>query len=301
MQLRWRWMEDLSALHAAWCIAHFPERCEHCGDGLREAATQLDQLGQTLVAVPRSWFWYLALELSIEGQRNQDLAERLLVRLNGPAMRNTPTTNNLVAAIGAVEREFRRQFPNFQSEIQLRKEPIKQLWEAHGPGLLFQVGRTTEPQLLVDSAEVFLVQPVLGGAGAAHLGTNRVHLEGVLTHADPQLPETLRLAWLLSQLHCDLPMHSDRINTQNLQQLAGLAFVPPVLLGAAELGLADFSIDALERAIRVWAIPTGNQGCRATAEVLMVWWDTYSGVAAGAEDRAAWNTALTGLDRLLSA
>jgi len=54
----------------------------------------------------------------------------------------------------------------------------------------------------------------LGGAGAAQLRTNSVRLEAVLTHPDPQLPETLRLGWLLSQLNQDLPIYSDTIRPE---------------------------------------------------------------------------------------
>jgi hypothetical protein len=114
----------------------------------------------------------------------------------------------------------------------------------------------------------------------------------VLTNNIPQLPEVVRLGWLLAQLHCDLPGFSESLPADRLPGLAQLALLPPALLAAQELELAEFNPQTLRTALSAWLETPAD---KATAESLTVWWQTYQ------ETRPEWNTALAALDRLVSA
>src|SRR5690606_11368832 len=137
-------------------------------------------------------------------------------------------------------------------ELELRSKPLRQQWQAYGPGLLNHLGRSTERELLVESAEVVLVLPAIGGHGVAHLGNNRVTLEAMLANPMPSLREIVRLAWLLSQLQLDLPRYSERIARDRLDGLAMHAMLPPSLDAAREVELVPAEPDLTFQALEGW-------------------------------------------------
>jgi hypothetical protein len=177
-------------------------------------------------------------------------------------------------------------------DLALRSRPLRELWEAYGPGLLHSVARQTEEDVLVSRADVILVHPVLGGAGKAHLSNNSVRLEAVLTNNVPQLPETVRLAWLLGQLNLDLPKFSERVPADRLPYVAALAVLPVVLQAGHELELCQFNPTLTTLAIARWKLATSPE---ATAELVHLWWETYQ------SSPTSWSTALSALDQMLPA
>jgi len=120
---------------------------------------------------------------------------------------------------------------------------------------------------------------------------NAVSFEAVLTNSVPQLPEVVRLAWLLSQLQCDLPVFSDHVNAQRLPHVAAFALLPAVLQAASEVELGPFSPEQIARAVDAWQLPkVANQD---TTSVVHAWWQTYLA------DRPGWPVALMALDQML--
>jgi hypothetical protein len=293
VELCWTHRADLSALHVAYSLIKWPGRCiDNCRPvGL--AAVELLELVKRL-SINEDRFWEIAFALSADTPHNRDFAERVLVRLMPAAARTPQRISDLTEAVGAIEQAFANAFPRHASDMRLRIEPLRQQWEAYGPGLLFQIGRLTEKQAIAERAEVVLVEPVTGGWGMAHLITNRCHVEALLTNVHPELTETLRLAWLLSQLEFERPIYSDLINAFRLRQIAGLAMLPPTLLAAQELGLTSYSNESLRTAIELFRIDIwGDNSSAVLTEIVTVWWDTVE------TDRPEWRIALTGLDRML--
>src|SRR5690606_23019649 len=96
-------------------------------------------------------------------------------------------------------------------ELELRSAPLREQWEARGGGLLATLARLTTAGLVPEMADVILVHPVLGGGGAAHWQYNSVQFEAVLANPLAELPEVLRLGWLLAQLNFDLPLYEDHL------------------------------------------------------------------------------------------
>ncbi|HEV3079055.1 MAG TPA: hypothetical protein VG099_00545 [Gemmataceae bacterium] len=133
------------------------------------------------------------------------------------------------------------------------------------------------------------MHPVLGGGGTEHLPYNSVRLEAVGVDPVAELPEILRLAWLLSSLNLDLPRYSEHLRPGRLTQIAGLAMIPVVLSAAAEIGL-DGALEAkLPQTLALWMGMAEN----GAAGILSAWWDSYR------TRRPAWATALQALDQLL--
>lgn len=298
LQLTWKVNPKLAALHLAYCVSTFP-KSSILPASLPEVAdpAKLEPLlGLTPFAdrlnVPLDRFWDLAFQISLDCSGNQDLAERLCVRTLAQAARTTHLINDLRDALQGVTATFEAQQPRFQHQMQLREAPLREQWEAFGPGIWSQLGALLEPGLFVEQAEVYLVSPVVGGFGWAQLHTNRCQIEAVLTNANSQVTEVMRLAWLLGQLDFERPRYSDLINAMRLRRVAGLAMLPPVLMAAEELGLCTLNPSTLYQAIELWRIePPGNKA-EALAEVLMIWWETFR------SGKTDWAVALTGLDRM---
>lgn len=289
MNLQWLSSAQLSVIHTAWCVAHYPTRTPSCSAEMRAAAETLDRLASEF-RTSRDNFWEQLLTLACVADGNSNLAKRFSARLGS----SSPTLPlKLVGALQQCLQQFERSFPKFASEIPLRSGPMRQLWEACGPGLLRLMDLQMGQGAIVEEASVVLVQPILGGFGYAHLTGNRIHLEAVLTNGDPQLPESLRIAWLLAQLDLDRPDYSEQINAHRLRSVAGMATLPAILVAGEELELCRFSPQLLTKAIELWFCPTLGLDAATASSVISVWWETYQA------SRPAWRVALTGLDRLL--
>ncbi len=292
MEIEWKTNVDLSALHVAWCLTHWPGDCRKGSEELRSAARTLAESANRINALPDR-FWDLLLTLSVDTPGNRELIERTLIRLVPPQARGETLHSELVSSLSTFKSFYHREFPDFVHNMRLRCEPLKQQWEAYGPGLLVLIGERTDRDAMAERAEVLFVEPCVGGLGFSHLTTNRCHIEAVLTNPDPKLTETLRLAWLLAQLEFERPIYSDLINAFRLRKIAGLAMIPPTLLAAEELGLCEYSPSSVQTAIELWRLAAPGEQPAVLREVLMTWWETVEG------SQPEWRIALTGLDRML--
>jgi len=157
--------------------------------------------------------------------------------------------------------------------------------------MLREIGRLADAQLLVERAEVLLVEPVMGGGGDSHLLYNSVRIEGVLANPDDRLPETLRLAWLLSILNLDLPMFSERIHRDRLDDVGPLAMLPVVLTAAETVELARCDAATLALAMTAWR--ASDAANPSAVDTVLNWWQTYTA------SRPSWAVALAALDEML--
>lgn len=124
-------------------------------------------------------------------------------------------------------------------ELAARVRPLCEQWDARGPGLMRMLDRQAGP-IGVARATVALTLPVVGGHGVALPAANAVLFEAVLANPLPELPEVLRLAWLLAQLGADA----------DASRAAGL--VSEVLTAAEEVELATADAATIELATEAW-------------------------------------------------
>lgn len=289
-ELRWLASASASCFHATAAVV--------AGRTLTDpAAAQALQppaaaLAETLAGLPRSPATVLehvtALSAGIEN--NRQLADVATLKLFGAA-RSAWLVDRLTALFADLERAFLVAVPDVVEQLSLRWAPLHEQWEARGQGLLAGVRRLTEPEVLVESAEVVLVHPVLGGGGAAHLPYNSVRIEAVLTNALADLPEVARLAWLLAQLQCDLPLFQGEIHRDRLPQVAALALLPVALTAGGDVELTTCDQATLAHAIAAWT-PHADR-CDELSATVWSWWETY---VAG---RPRWGVALAALDKMV--
>ena len=296
MNLHWKTSIPASALHAA---ARLIQGRAFVDPALQSSlAAPAAELNDEITAAglpPERFLANLsALAAAFDGHR--ELAEVALIKTIGRD-RATPLVERFAGRIADVEMAFQQAIPDVAQQLELRTQPLREQWESRGPGLLAGIGRLIEPGILVDEAEVILVYPASGGGGRAHVPYNSVRIEAVLTNPDPQLPEVLRLGWLLAQLQLDLSDYQGMLNRDRAEFVGSLALLPAVLAAAEDVELARLDRPTLTSAISAWdclgSTRTPSSAPAQLAETLSVWWETHQAA------RPRWPVALAALDRLL--
>jgi hypothetical protein len=292
-----RWVASLSAscFHAtAALVAKTPLPGTRLTDArltdalAAPAAGLVEEL--TAAGIEPAAFFEQLVPLAAGIENNRELAEVALARLIG-RQAALAAAGSIYGWLSSLEAAFAMALPGVVDELALRSGPLREQWEARGPGLLAGIERQTEPGLLVDEAEVALVHPALGGAGSAHMAYNKVTIEAVLANPIAELPEVARLGWLLSTLNLDLPRFTENVPRDRVARMAMLAMLPPALSAAEEVELVRGGVAALPTALTAWRL--APLGATDMAQTLAQWWETYR------ETRPTWAVALSALDRML--
>ena len=287
MQLGWLVSVSASSLHAAGELLRGRSLVD------TELAEKLIELVEDFRAVAETWHVDPIVlvdhltAVSVEPSSIDQQARLAIRKVAGEG-----SVPRIVTAISGWMQQFQGLFlqvhPDALEGLELRSAPLREQWEARGPGMLARLRSLIGSEPLVESAGVVLVQPVMGGDGVAHVPYNRVSFEAVLANPVAELPEVVRLGWLLAQLQLDLPAIQGQLSRQRTLEVGALAAVPAVLTAASEVELSGPVESILTRAFETWKLPPSDQ------DTLLAWWETYLA------DRPAWGSALAALDRLLS-
>lgn len=290
MELHWSKSFTTSCLHIAHTIVHDPS----VGDSalvraLRSPAIALgDEISRT--GKPTRDFWNAMLAWAHRCQDNVQLVGKAYHQTAGEETIAWDGTE-LARCIDQLESAATDAFPKMADELEHRSGPIRQQWEARGPGFLRAVARFSEDRLVVGEADIVLVYPCLGGAGSVGLASNSVRIEAVLTNPNDRLPEVVRLGWLLSQLCDDSPEFSDAVPEPRSMIVSALAMVPVALEAAETVELASADAVALQEAVSMWRVAENWPNDPFPA--LRAWWGRYR------EKRPRWSVALHELNQML--
>lgn len=133
---------------------------------LRDPASLLaDELAACGVPAEDLWSHLLPLSAAPSGHRHS--AEVALAKTLGRG-RGEQFVDRLAGRIREVERGLKAGLPGLAEELQLRIQPLRDAWEARGPGILHSFGRLADPELLPQTATVVLVLPAVGGGRGKH-------------------------------------------------------------------------------------------------------------------------------------
>jgi len=290
VEVIWRAKPLVSHLHAAEAMTHsMPLADKRLAQALAVPAAHL--AAEIRAAnVPPERFWSHLIPQAANTDNRRQLVQSVTIKTAGSSPRLESIVSNVSAAIAAVETSGQTALPNLADELALRERPLREQWEARGPGLLTQLAYLTDEALLVESCPVLLVHPARGGGGAAHLAYNSVRFEAVLANPHAELPETLRLAWLIAQLHLDLPIWSEAINPARLPHVARFAMLPAILAAGEIVELSRLSLESLRLAAQAWHLPSPAD--IDAPSLVHDWWQTYQ------TSRPPWRVALAALDQL---
>lgn len=294
-QIRWTPNASVSALHAADFAVRFPDQFvdQSVLAAFQKEAAELNRQIESVAGANASSVWSTLIATAAEIESNHELASAVLRKSVGDTSPNA--VSFLSGKITEIEAAFKQLFPKFSDQILFRIRPLQEQWLGFGNGLMAHLGRLTEKEILAEDVRVIPVQPVVGGAGVAHLNANLVRIEAVLTNPMAELPEVVRLAWLVSQVHLDLPRFSEMMGAADLSKVAPLAMLPPVLAASQVLEQSRCTSEMSAMAIQHWHIPVpvGADVHDHVAPVLMDWWETYL------QTRPAWHIAMQALAKML--
>jgi hypothetical protein len=289
-QIHWRAGLLTTALHAAEAIGRGKTLADEPLAAAIMASAQAVATEVRVFDLPWERLWGHLLGLSANASGRRLMVETAVTKTAGRVAQFEERVTRLTAAIASLETDLQAALPGFADEMALRIGPLRQQWEARGDGLLKAVGRLTDDRLIVDACDVLAVYPALGGGGGAHLVYNSARIEAVLANSLAELPEVVRLAWLIAQLQLDLPIYSEEVHPERLPHVAAFAMLPAVLQAAEEVELVRNSPQLMAQAITAW-------GLRVPADVdatalLTEWWQTYQ------DTRPPWRVALVALNQL---
>lgn len=274
MAMHLRWLENRSAscFHAAAAILSGRSLAEQgLADALAEPTRAL-RIGMESFGASVEAFMSHLVPLSAKIASNGELAQLVLKKTLGESLAQG-RTEVLRGLLTDLEAAHDRALPQFEDELALRREPLMSAWEARGPGMLSVVSRLTDELFVAEAADVILVHPALGGAGEAHITYNSVLLEAVLANPVADLPEIVRLGWLLAQLNLELPRYSDGLGSRQVMELGPYAMVPIALAAAEEVELVRLDEPMIRRALETWqAAPAGSPDASG---VLWQWWQVF--------------------------
>ena len=262
MPIQLRWLSSLSAscFHAANAI-HQGEAI--ADDSLSKALAKPTALLLKEISacgLPDERMLQTMAAIASQFENNRELASIAITKTRGRSETTDMQAGLLAGRIADLENAFRKAKPGIVEELALRGEPLKSQWDARGQGMLLHFERATDALLIAPNADIVLVFPATGGNGIAHLPFNTVRIEAVLANPCEQIPETVRLGWLLSQLQCDLPIFGERVRRERLPTLAALATLPPILNAAEHVELVRSDQDVFSVALTAWLPKKFNQG-----------------------------------------
>src|SRR5688500_12541849 len=138
--LHWRVSISTSALHAAAALLRGEAFADQgLATAVAESAVTLQSEIQA-TNLPNERFWTNLLGLSSGIESNRDLARMALTKTMGRGVASDAAEPRIAAAITSVEGAVSRYAPKMAEELPLRLGPLREQWEARGPGFLRKIG-----------------------------------------------------------------------------------------------------------------------------------------------------------------
>lgn len=179
-----------------------------------------------------------------------------------------PHVEDLAAPLGEILASADQYSDNAEQEVALRMRPLREQWEARGPGLLKRIQQLTG-ESNVEPPKILPVLPVRGGGGDVHFPFQSVHVEVVLANPIFELPEILRVGWLIATWQSYRKLSATDRNAC-VSPLIALASVPLVLRAAEEVELTTCDVRTVSLAVDAW-IDAADRPVLSCHE-LCSWW-----------------------------
>jgi hypothetical protein len=271
MNIIWELAPRTSILHALWAAGSGrPLADPRLTRPVLEAAAAFHR-ALLQIGLPADAFWQHALPLAGQISAAEALLSATLTACGLPQDAYPAAVSLLVPLLKAAERQVTAVWPSAAEELTLRHRPLREQWEARGLGLLAWLRRQF-PGLEASSAcRVLGVLPVLGGGGWLHRAEQAVRIECVLANPRSDLPEVVRLAWLIAQATCAWP--AEVHGKHDASWLAACALLPATLAAAEDLELAACTEPVVAAAVASWSVP---DTCPSSTR-LWAWWQQTAG------------------------
>ena len=285
--LRWLASFNATVVHIAASMARgLPLLESRWGESIIEPAREVRSVVRRL-PVPDAIVWAELGGLAAEHEDPYELAQQVGTRLD----QDQAPMAALGEALAQLKQVVRNGHAELLDELAVRARPLREQWEARGPGMMAELLQACRGLVLADQTNIVLVYPLLGGGGWASVPHDAVLLEAVLVDPVAWLPEPVRLGWLMAQLGTAAVEPQTAIAPGRFPLVAQLALIPPTLNAARQVELVRERDPRLSEILAAWHVPSLPE--RPVAELLDHWWN---GVL---HEKLDWPAALERLDQLL--
>lgn len=271
LTVRWRYDLQLSVIHAAYVVA----TDSVCSDARTQAALvqPATNLNNRLLSasIDVAEFWHQLISQHLDDGGNARALEVALLQAGCSELQLEQTAGAIANCLGECRLAFQKRFPKLTEQLKLRSKPLRDGWDKMGQQLLDNIARTIWKDDPPDEwwpprVDGLLVQPLRGGDGDFDVASRTFWIEALLSDIDPEVPEVLRIAWLLTQLAIELQMREKSSETVTGMPWS-LAAIPIVLSAAGEMGLSSGDMLPIAPACSLWRI-----GDDSTAQTVQKWW-----------------------------
>ncbi len=293
LSIRWRGDTQLSAIHAAYVVATDAV----CSDrktqqALVAPATEINNRLLSASVDVASFWRRLFAEYAFDSASDRAV-EIALISAGGSELQLEQTAAAISNRLGECRLAFHSRFPKLADQLELRLVPLKQRWDEVGSELLSAIAdQIWEDRPPADwwPARVtgVAVQPMRGGDGDYDSDAVKFWIEALLSDADPDVPEVLRVAWLLTQLALQIQMREKSSETVSGMPWT-LGSVPIVLSASIDAGIIPGGNDRqIEATLQLWRL-----GDWSTARTLHTWWQQWQ------KNKSPMPVAVKALDKML--
>lgn len=259
-------------------------------ENLSACRIEVARISERLVStsVSESCFWdYLIDEIVShpnDPPMTPQLCEVALLRSGHSQLQSDQTAAAIYRCLNTCRRACEDESPRLVEQLRLRYAPLKQAYEAYGPGIVRSIGNriwngAPPKDWWPSKVTVHAVQPIHSGAAGRSSSHTTVWIEAVLTDISPLVPEWLRLVQQLTEMAIDTHTRTHASNLQNENGPAttelpwSLAMVPLVLEEAKDRGLVGGDGIPLAAALDLWQLPeTQHNDLESLSSVLRRWW-----------------------------
>ena len=271
-QLRWIVNPGVSCLYAANLVrSNLATGNQTLTEALDDPVRRLTHI-LTSERVDVNRFFAAAISWAAAGADAAILGEKAASLAPSDGVTRTEVAERIAEAIRDLERAIAVLWPRLDYEVRLRERPLREQWEARGPGTLRRLEYLTGGEVAVPDAEVALVQPCLGGGGVAYPAFHIVCMEALLANPWATLPEPVRLTWFLAQLSFGA-QKAESAAAPGRRAIWALATIPLVLEAAEYVEWTQYHAQTLSLALEQWPQAELNDGAdRLTLAALLESW-----------------------------
>ncbi|MEM9589341.1 MAG: hypothetical protein AAGA03_18820, partial [Planctomycetota bacterium] len=261
--VRWSGDTELSLVHAAMSVA----ANERCTDPKTEQVlmSRVTAINNRLASsgVDVGTFWRrlmqeTAVSKSVTDRQRRQNSEIALAAGGASELQLEQTTSAVIRLLAECRRAYTARYPKLDEQLVLRGGPLKDRWESYGQGLLGLIAHriwdgSPPSDWWPPRISGVLIQPIRGGYGNIDAESQRFWMEAMLTDVDREVPEVLRIAWLVSLIASEILTADRSTATGQIVSLPwALGLVPIVLSAAAELEITPGGQLPIALAIGRW-------------------------------------------------